>query len=335
MLGVGYDWVTGESFLNDKMEPAISRLETVGLTTISRGALIVDLNDPQLPPVLLKKADGATLYATRDIAGLIYRWQKYHFHESIYVVGVSQSDHFKQIFKVIDLMERAENLPESERMSGKVKHVEFGWVKFGEKTMSTRRGNIIILEDVIEQAVALAKEKIKEKNPDLKNIDETAQMIGVGAVIFSQISVRRHKDVNFNWDEVLNFEGETGPYLQYTHARLCSLLRNFSGKITPEIDFNLLDKEEETRIVELLGDFPKAIEDAARNYDPVYIATHLLKIGSAFNKFYQRKDPEGRIDKIISENNKLTAARVALVKATQITVKKGLGLLGLKAPEEM
>ncbi len=335
ILGVEYDWVTSESFLNDKMDSAIKRLEKDGLTKISQNALVVDWNDPQLPPVLLKKADGATLYATRDIAGLIYRWEKYHFHESIYVVGVSQSDHFKQIFKVMELMEAAENLSESERMSGKVKHVEFGWVKFGEKTMSTRRGNIIILEDVIDKAVALAKAKIKEKNPDLKKSNETAQMIGVGAVIFSQISVRRHKDVNFDWDEVLNFEGETGPYLQYTHARLCSLLRNYKGKVNSDIDYTLLDRPEETCVINLLDDFPQAIADAARNYDPVYVSTHLLKLSSAFNKFYQRKDDQGRIDKIISDDKDLTAARIALVKAAQIVVNKGLKLLGLQAPEEM
>jgi len=335
ILGVEYDWVTGEAFLNDKMESAIKRLKKDNLTKQSQGALIVDLNDPQLPPVLLKKADGATLYATRDIAGLLFRWEKYHFHESIYVVGVSQSDHFKQIFKVMELMEDAENLPASERMAGRIKHVEFGWVKFGEKTMSTRRGNIIILEDVIDQAVALAKEKIKEKNPDLKSIDKTAQMIGVGAVIFSQISVRRHKDVNFNLDEVLNFEGETGPYLQYTHARLCSLLRLYNGEVSSNIEYELLDRPEETQVINLVEDFPKAIEDAARNYDPVFVATHLLKLSSAFNKFYQRKDEKGRIDKILSDNRELSATRIALVKAVQIVVKKGLNLLGLEAPEEM
>jgi len=335
ILGVEYDWVTSESFLNDRMEAAIKRLEKDKLTKVSKSALIVDLNDPRLPPVLLKKADGATLYATRDIAGLIYRWEKYHFHESIYVVGAAQSDHFKQIFKVMELMEEAEHLPQHESMAGKVRHVEFGWVKFGEKTMSTRRGNIIILEDVIDKTVDLVKEKIKEKNPDLKNINETAQMIGVGAIIFSQISVRRHKDVNFDWVEVLNFEGETGPYLQYTHARLCSLLRNYDGKVSSDIDHKLLDRPEETFVINLLDDFPQAIEDAVRNYDPVYVATHLLKLASAFNKFYQRKDEKGRIDKIISDNKELSQARIALVKAVQIVVNKGLHLLGLQAPEEM
>ncbi len=335
ILGVEYDWVTSESFLNDKMESAIKRLEKDGLTKNSQGALVVDWNDPQLPPVLLKKADGATLYATRDIAGLLYRWEKYHFHESIYVVGAAQSDHFKQIFKVMELLEEAEHLPKSERLAGKIRHVEFGWVKFGEKTMSTRRGNIIILEDVIDRAVALVKEKIKEKNPDLKHSDETAQMIGVGAVIFSQISVRRHKDINFNWDEVLNFEGETGPYLQYTHARLCSLLRNYNSQVKADIDYKLLDRAEETLVINLLDDFPQAILNAARNYDPVYVSTHLLKLASAFNKFYQRKDDKGRIDKIISADKPLTAARIALVKCVQLVINKGLQLLGLKAPEEM
>jgi len=335
ILGVEYDWVTSESFLNDKMEGAIKRLEKDHLTKISKGALIVDLNDPQLPPCLLRKADGATLYATRDIAGLVYRWEEYHFQESLYIVGSAQSDHFKQIFKVIELMEKAENLPESKRMSNKVKHIEFGWVKFGEKTMSTRRGNIIILEDVMDKAVAMAQQKIKDKNPDLKNINETAQMIGVGAVTFSQISVRRQKDVNFNWDEVLNFEGETGPYLQYTHARLCSLLRIYQGELSADIDFEILHREEESRVIDLMADFPIAIEDAARNYDPYYIAAYLLKLAGAFNKFYQRKDANGRIDKIISDNRELSKARIALVKAVQIVINKGLALLGLNAPQEM
>jgi arginyl-tRNA synthetase len=160
-------------------------------------------------------------------------------------------------------------------------------------------------------------------------------MIGVGAVIFSQISVRRHKDVNFEWEEVLNFEGETGPYLQYTHARLCSLLRNYQGKATSEIDYQLLNRAEENLIINLLADFPQSIEDAAQNYDPVFVSTHLLKLASAFNKFYQRKDDKGRIDKIISDDKQLSGARIALVKAVQIVINKGLDLLGLKAPEEM
>ncbi len=346
LLGVKFDLIKGESFFNDKMEPLIQRLQKAGLTEVSRGALIVDLNDPQLPPCMLKKADGATLYATRDLAGLVYRWETFKFHESLYVVGVAQADHFKQIFKVMAMLEEAENLSESERMTGRVKHIDFGWVKFGETTMSTRRGNIIVLKDVLDEAVELASHRIIEKNLELFAKEEkiqtalglqspTAVMIGVGAVIFSQLSVKRQKDVNFVWEEVLNFEGETGPYLQYTHARLCSLMRHYSGEIVSAVDYTLLNHEEEKRVVELLADFPEAIADAASNYDPYFISTHLLKLASAFNKVYQRKDTNGRIDKIISDNEELTAARMALVKSTQIVINEGLHLLGLPAPQEM
>jgi len=335
LMGVEFDWITGEAFLNDKMQPVIDRLTQAGLTRVSEGALIVDLDDPQLPPCLLKKADGATLYATRDIAGLLYRWDKYHFHEALYVVASAQSDHFKQVFKVVQLLEEAEKVPPEKQVALRAKHVDFGWVKFGDKAMSTRRGNIVFLEDVINKAVELAKRKILEKNPDLKTIDETALMIGVGAVLFSQLSVRRQKDVNFDWDEVLNFEGETGPYLQYTHARLCSLLRNYGKPVTVEVDVALLDKDEERRVIELLADFPQAVVDAAQNYEPNHISSHLLRLAGAFNKVYQRKLDDGRIDKIISDDESLSAARMAMVKSVQTVINEGLRLLGIKAPEEM
>ena len=335
LMGIEFDWITGEAFLNDKMQPVIDRLTAAGLTSVSEGALVVELDDPQLPPCLLKKADGATLYATRDIAGLLYRWGHYSFEESLYVVSSAQSDHFKQVFKVVELLEEAENVPAHKRSTGRARHVDFGWVKFGDKAMSTRQGNIILLQDVVNKAVDLARQRILEKNPDLKEIDSTATMIGVGAVIFSQLSVRRQKDVNFDWDEVLNFEGETGPYLQYTHARLCSLLRNYDGDITDKIDLSLIDREEERRVVELLADFPLAITDARRNYEPNHISTHLLKLAGAFNKVYQRKDSDGKIDKIISGDKSLTSARMALVKSVQVVIKEGLYLLGIGALEEM
>ncbi|HWR82313.1 MAG TPA: arginine--tRNA ligase [Candidatus Deferrimicrobium sp.] len=346
ILGVSFDYVHGESFYNDKMESLIGRLQAAGLTRQSEGALIVDLNDPQLPPCLLKKADGATLYSTRDLAGLVYRWKTWRFHELLYVVGSAQKDHFKQIFRVIDLLEDAAKVPAPERMSGRAKHVDFGWILFGEKTMSTRRGNIVVLTDVLTEAVKLAEQRIREKNPELLSKQAAARtmlgefhpiavMIGVGAVIFSQLSVRRHKDVNFDWDEVLNFEGETGPYLQYTHARLCSLLRHYGKDVLPVVDYSLLKRDEEERVVELLADFPQAIGAAAENYDPYFISAHLLKLASAFNKVYQRKDKSGRIDKIVSENLQLSAARAALVKAVQTVLQEGLYLLGLQAPEEM
>jgi arginyl-tRNA synthetase len=335
VLGVEFDVVYGESFLNDKMDAVIERLTRNNLTSMSQGALIVDLHDPQLPPALLRKGDGATLYLTRDLANVIYRWNTYHFDQVLYIVGSSQADHFKQMIKVIEMMEEAENLPKNEKMADRIHHAANGWVKFEGKAMKTRMGTTIFLEDVIDEAVNLAKEKIIEKNPDLKNIDETAKMIGVGAVIFSQLSVRRLKDVNFSWEGVLNFEGETGPYLQYTHARLCSLIRNYGKKVSPEIDFSLLDREEEHRVIGLLAEFPDSVRDAAKLYDPYIITDYLLQLTGAFNKFYQRKDERGRTDKIISDNLALTDARMGLVESVRIVLHEGLRLLGLLAPEEM
>lgn len=335
-MGIEFDWVTGEAFLEDKMEPVIERLEKAGLTSVSDGALIVDLHDEQLPPVLLRKADGATLYATRDIAGFLYRQKEYDFNGMLYVVATNQSVHFQQVFKTIGMLEEAENIPEEKQYSDRATHVDFGLIKFGDQMLSTRKGNIIFLEDVIDTAADLAKEKIKEKNPELIDIDETSLMIGLGAVMFSQLSVRRQKEVNFNWEEVLSFEGETGPYLQYTHARLCSLLRHYGKEIeTGTLDYMLLDNEEEKRVIELLADFPQAVADAGRLYEPNMISTHLLKLASAFNKVYQRKDSDGRIDKIISDNEALSAVRIGLVKSVQTVIKEGLYLLGIRAPEEM
>jgi arginyl-tRNA synthetase len=336
LLGIQFDLVYGESFLNDRMEPLIQRLQKAGLAAISQGALVVELGGEGRPPLLLKKADGATLYATRDLAGMVYRWEKYPgFHESLYVVNSAQSEHFKQCFQVIEMLEEAEKLPPEKRMSGRIIHVDFGWVRFAGKSMSTRRGNIVLLEDVITEATKLAGEKIREKNPDLAHIDETAQLIGVGAVIFSQLAVRRQRDVDFQWDEVLNFEGETGPYLQYTHARLCSLLRRYGKEISADVDYGRLSTNEETQVVDLLADFPDVIVSAAEQYEPYYIASYLLKLAGMFNKVYQRKDESGKIDKIISEDSQLSAARMALVRSVQLVIREGLHLLGLQAPEEM
>jgi arginyl-tRNA synthetase len=335
LMGVEFDWITGEAYLNDKMEATEKRLEEANLVSVSDGATIVDLDHEQLPPALLKKADGATLYLTRDITGFLYRYEKYQFDKMLYVVGTNQSVHFQQLFRVIELLEEAEEIPTDNRIFKKGVHVDFGLIKFDDQMMSTRRGNIIFLEDVIKKASDLVKEKILEKNPDLKEIDETAQMIGLGAIFFSQLSVRRQKDVNFDWDEVLSFEGETGPYLQYTHARLSSLLRIYDGKISDEIDYKLLDYDEERRIIELIADFPEVIIDSSRLDDPYLIATHLIKIAGAFNKVYQRKDENNRIDKIISGDKELTSARISMVKAVQIVIKEGLYLLGIQAPVEM
>ena len=336
MLGIEFDWTYGESVLNDKMEAVITRLQQVGLASLSQGALVVDLHDSSLPPLLLRKSDGATLYATRDLAGMVYRWEKYPgFNESLYVVNVAQSDHFKQCFKTIAMLEEAEQTPSDRRMSGRIKHIDFGWVRFNGQMMSTRKGNTVLLEDVIDEAARLSGEMIRQKNPDLPKPEIIARMVGVGAVIFSQLSLRRQRDVDFRWEEILNFDGETGPYLQYTHARLCSVLRKYGDKVPTEVDYALLAQAEEQRVVELLADFPQVVIDAGEQYEPYFISSHLLRIASAFNKVYQRKDRDGRIDKIVSADVELTRARIALVKATQTVIHEGLYLLGIQAPEAM
>jgi len=334
-LGVKFDYYTGESFYNDQMPQVLADLKDLGLTKISQGALIVDLEPYGLPPCLLTKADGATLYATRDITGIFYRWGTFKFEKALYVVGASQRDHFRQVFKVVELIESKVEALREYHISNRLEHVEFGWIKFKDKMMSTREGNIILLDDVLDKAIDLARQKILEKNPDLMELDKTADQIGIGAVLFADLSTRRQKDVNFDWDEVLNFEGETGPYLQYTHARLSSLLRRYGKVISGSIDYKLLDHSEEHRVVDLLYKFPQKVDEAARDYEPFIISSYLLELASAFNKVYQRKDESGRIDKIISEDIKLTEARMSLVQAVQIVIKEGLYLLGIESPDEM
>jgi len=334
-LGVHFDHNHGESFYNDKMDATIARLMKAGLVSESQGARVVDLAEYNLTPCLLAKADGATLYATRDIAGILYRWETFRFHQALYVVGAAQRDHFKQVFKVIELLENAEQTPPEDRISPRLQHVEFGWIRFKDQAMSTRKGNIIILEDVLDKATTLARDLILKKNPDLVELDKTAQIIGVGAVIFADLSTRKHIDVNFDWDAVLTFEGETGPYLQYTHARLCSLLRHYDLPIPENIEYDLLDSPEEKQVLDALYQFPAVVQEAAEACEPYVISSYLLSLGAAFNKVYQRKNADGKIDKIISDDIKQTAARMALVNAVRVVVKEGLYLLGITAPEEM
>ncbi len=335
LLGVKFDFMTGESFYNDKMEAAIDRLKEAGLTEISQEALVVNLDKFNLPPCLLKKADGATLYATRDIAGILYRWETFEFEKALYVVGSAQRDHFRQVFEVIAMLDKAAKIAEDKHIRPRLKHVEFGWIKFKDQMMSTREGNIILLEEVLDKAIALAREKIMEKNPELKDMEKTARQIGVGAVIYADLSTRKEKDVNFDWDEVLNFEGESGPYLQYTHARLSSLLRNYGQNLPTDADYSLLDNPEEAIVIDLLYRFPQIIWSVSESNEPYLISSYLLELSSAFNKVYQRKDAQGRIDKIISDDADLTKARIALVAGVKMVIKEGLYLLGMEAPEEM
>ncbi len=335
LLGVRFDYLTGESFYNDKIDQAIEKVEKAGLTEISEEALVVNLDKYNLPPCLLRKADGATLYATRDLAGIFYRWKTFKFVKVLYVVGSAQRDHFRQVFKVIELLDKANKTPGENCLAPRLKHVEFGWIKFKDQMMSTREGNIILLDEVLDKAIALAKEKIKEKNPNLKELEKTARQIGVGAVIYADLSTRKEKDVNFDWNQVLSFEGESGPYLQYTHARLSSLIRNYGEEMPRAIDYSSLNKPEEVQVIDLLYKFPQVVWSVSETCEPFLISSYLLELASAFNKVYQRKDANGKIDKIISNDSGLTETRISLVSAVRIVINEGLYLLGIEAPEEM
>ncbi len=327
ILDITFDHYTGESFYNDRTEAVMERLRCAGLVTESQGAQVVELEQYGMPACLLKKADGATLYATRDLAGIFYRHETFDFYRALYVVGSAQQEHFKQVFKIIELL--------GEPYADRLVHVEFGWIRFKDQAMSTRKGNIIFLEDVITTAEEKAAQIIRDKNPDLPNLDQTARMVALGAILFADLGVKKHKDVNFSWEEVLNFEGETGPYLQYTHARLSALMRRFGKPIREIVDFNLFISPEEKELLLHLYRFGQTVETAADRYEPNYIAEYLLELAAVFNRFYQRKDTHGKLIKIISERENETEARMLLVEAVRTVLNEGLHLLGIPAPEEM
>ena len=327
ILGVTFDYYTGESFYNNRMDAVINRLQNAGLAVESQGALIVDLEQYGMSPCLLRKADDASLYATRDLAGILYRREQFDFYKALYVVGAEQKEHFRQVFKVIELL--------GEPFADRLVHVDFGWIRFKDQAMSTRKGNIVVLEEVIKTAVAKVRQIIMDKNPDLPDLEKTAQMVGVGAVIFSDLSVRKQKDVNFSWEEVLNFEGGTGPYLQYTHARLSALIRKYGQPITEQVDYSLFRSAEEKEILTHLYSFGQIVELAGDKYEPNFVAEYLLDLAAVFNRFYQRKDDAGRLVRIISDNAEETAARMLLVFAVRAVLREGLRLLGIDAPEEM
>jgi arginyl-tRNA synthetase len=320
MLGIKFDAYAGESFYNQFMDRTMEEIKAKGLTQISQDALIVNLEEFDLPPCLLKKKDEATLYATRDIAAAIYRYNTYHFYKNLYVVGTAQKLHFQQVFKVLELM--------GYKWAEDCVHVDFGWIKFRQEMMSTRKGNIVLLEDVLNKSIQLARKIIEEKNPDLENKDEVAEDVGIGAVVFADLSTRRNKDIDFDWNQVLSFDGETGPYVQYTHARLCSLMRKFGEPIKKKIDHQVLSTTEETRLIRLLEDYPRKVRQAAGSYEPSIICSYLIDLCSTFNRFYQK-------ERIITQDQSSTQARMLLVRGIQTVLKDGLSILGIKAPEMM
>ncbi|WP_301170625.1 arginine--tRNA ligase [Brevibacillus nitrificans] len=321
LMNVSFDSTNGEAFYNDKMDRVVTLLEEKGLLTESDGALVVSLDEYDMPPSLIKKSDGATLYATRDLAAALYRHESYDFAKAVYVVGNEQRLHFQQLYKVLEKMGYA--------WARDMHHVPFGMMLKDGKKMSTRKGKVVLLEEVLSQAIADVQKVIEEKNPSLANKEEVARQVGVGAVIFHDLKNYRLNDINFSLEEMLTFEGETGPYVQYTHARACSLLRR--GNFQPAsaaLAEGALDSKEAWAVITLLNGFPEVIERAADNFDPSQIGKYVIDLAQSFNKFYANV-------RILAEEEDIKASRLQLVAAVVAVLKEGLRLLGLAAPEEM
>ena len=320
LLDIEFDSYAGESFYSDKMDSVIETLKDKKLLVQSQGTNVVDLEEYNMPPALITKNDGSTLYMTRDLAAAIYRKNTYDFDKCIYVVGSQQSLHFQQLFKVLELM--------GYEWSKDLIHVPFGMVALEEGTMSTRKGRVVFLEDVLKQAVEKTKEIVLSKNPNAKNVEQIAKQVGVGAVVFQELSNSRIKDYTFSWSRTLSFEGETGPYVQYTHARCCAVLRKAEEEVTTDINYNLLSDGDGAEVLKVIGSFNKSILAAMRKNEPHIITRFVLDLAQAFNKFYYDNP-------ILVEDAELRKARLALVAATRQTIENALALLGMHAPERM
>ncbi|HZH93522.1 MAG TPA: arginine--tRNA ligase [Tissierellaceae bacterium] len=320
MLNIKFDSYAGESFYSDKMPEVLEEMKEKGIMKESEGALIVDLEEYGMPPALIMKKDGSTLYTTRDIAAALYRKKHYDFHKNLYVVASQQNLHFKAWIKIVELM--------GYEWAKDCIHIPFGMVSLEEGTLSTRKGRVVFLEDVLNKAIESTRSIIDERNPNLENKDLVAKQIGIGAILFQELFNQRIKDYTFNWDRTLSFEGETGPYVQYTHARTNSLLEKGGFNPEDQISFNLLTGEDEINIIRMLYDFPGIVVDAMDKNEPFYITRQIVEIAKAFNKFYNRTQ-------IITGDEEAKKARLALVYSTKTVIKTGLGLLGIEAPNKM
>ena len=318
LLNVEFDSLNGEAFYNDKMDEAVRILEEKGLLEESRGASIVNLDDFDLPPAMIKKSDGATLYITRDIATAIYRARTYNFVKNVYAVGQEQSNHFKQLKAVLKKM--------GFDWSDDMIHVDFGLVTKNRQKLSTRKGNIILLEPTLQEAISRAKAQIEAKNPDLENKEQVAQAVGAGAVKFYDLKTDRRNGYDFDLEAMVSFEGETGPYIQYAYARIQSLLRKADFQPNAQASYSLNDAES-WEIIKLLQDFARVIKRASVNYDPSLIAKYAISLAQAFNKYYAHT-------RILDESPERDS-RLALSYATAVVLKEALRLLGVEAPEKM
>ena len=318
LLGVEFDSLNGEAFYNDKMDEGVQILEDKGLLKESKGASIVELDDVNLPPAMIKKSDGATLYITRDIATAMYRVRTYNFVKNIYAVGQEQSNHFRQLKAVLKKM--------GFDWSDDMVHVDFGLVTKNRQKLSTRKGNIILLEPTLQEAISRAKAQIEEKNPELENKEEVAHAVGVGAVKFYDLKTDRRNGYDFDLEAMVSFEGETGPYVQYAYARIQSILRKANFTPSTDATYSLSDPES-WEIIKLLQDFSRVVKRAAENYDPSLIAKYAINLAQAFNKYYAHT-------RILDESPE-RESRLALSYSTAVVLKEALRLLGVDAPEKM
>lgn len=321
LLNMEFDHYLGESFYRDKTADVVKRLQDAGLLKESQGAQIVDLEEYDMAPCLIMKKDGSSIYATRDLAAIFYRKDTWNFDKCLYVTGQEQKLHFAQVFKVVELLG-------NEWAKNSLVHIPYGLVSLEGAKLSTRSGNIIYAEDILLEAIEKVKKTIEEKNPDLENKDDVAKMVGVGAIIFHDLYNQRIKDVSFKWDKVLNFDGETGPYVQYTYVRCASILRSVSYNENSAIDYSLLLDDEAIALLKEINRFPQVVADAAEKYEPSIVARFAMDVAQSFSRFYNAC-------RVNVEDDNLRNARVKIVTLTKTTLKDALDLLGIQCPEQM
>ena len=320
ILDIDFDNYNGESYHSEYIPAVLEELKDKDLLVESDGAYIVDLSEFDLPPAIIIKSNGSSAYITRDIATAINRKKVYDFDKNLYVVATQQNLHFQQLFAILKLM--------GYDFYDDCKHIPFGMVSLKDQTLSTRKGQVVFLEDVLNKAVDKTKEIMENRDSKIENVDEVAEIVGIGAVKFQELYNNRIKDYVFDWDEVLNFDGETGPYVQYTYARAKSVLRKADYNENTEISFDNITSDEEFALVKALGNFKDVVAKAGEKYEPSLITRHLTEIAKNFNKFYNACQ-------INVEDEKVKEERLALTYATSIVIKTGLGLLGIKTVEQM
>ena len=318
LLGVSFESYDGESFYNDKMDAVVKEIDEKGILVESEGAKIVPLEDYKMPPCIILKSDGSTIYATRDITAALYRKKTYNFDKCIYVTDAGQSLHFAQFFKVIGLM--------GYDWEDQLVHVPYGKVSIGGQKLATRAGNAVLLTDLFDEAISRVRAVIEEKNPDCENKEEIARKVGVGAVLFNQLSTGRIKDINFIWEDALNFDGNTGPYVQYTYARTCSILEKAGELAEPSADLELCADEKE--MISTLARFSERVRQALEEHEPSVISRYLLDVCHAFNRFYHNCP-------ILRASDEEKSVRLAICQVTRNVIGNGLWLIGMEKTEKI